>query len=101
MSESRRGEKHPMWGKPKSEEMRRKLSESQPNQRGIIQYTKDGVFIRNWDSARQAGRELKIAGSNITRCCRKRYNLAYNCIWRYADDPLIEEQSTQLRLDFE
>jgi group I intron endonuclease len=90
-------------GKPKSEQHRRRMSETRPNKRAILQYDSFGHFIRQWDSARQAGRELGINQSHIGKCCKryKSYKTLGGCIWRYADDPLLDEYPTQLTIDFE
>lgn len=77
-----------------SEDTRKRLSESNPRKKRIVQYDKFGHFIRNWDSAGQAGVALGIARTNITDCCQRkpRYHTAGGFIWRYADDPLLLEQ---------
>lgn len=45
-------------------------------------------FIRKWNSAREVEKELNIAHSQITACCKKRknYQTAGGYIWGYADD---------------
>ena len=52
----------------------------------ISQYTKDGEFIRNYDSSYQAGRITKTDHSSILAVCRKRRKSAGGFIWRYAND---------------
>lgn len=101
MSEGRRGENSPSYGKRHSEETRRKLSEL--NEKAILQYDKFGHFIRRWDSARQAGRELGILETQIGKCCKSKYRhkSAGGYVWRYADNPLPSNELTQLSLDFD
>lgn len=82
------GENHSNYGAYHSKESRLKRSELCLTKRPVCQYTKDGVFIRNWDSAKQASKELGISQPHITKCCQHKAKSAYNCIWRYADDPL-------------
>ena len=86
-----RGENSPNYGKKHSEESRKKMSEAQPNKRQVAQYTKNMIFIRNWDSISEASRELQIHQSSITQCCqRKPYkHKAGGYIWYYTDDPLL------------
>lgn len=36
----------------------------------IIQYTLDNEFVKEWDSATTASKELKINQGNITQCCK-------------------------------
>lgn len=51
----------------------------------ILQFSLDGEFIRKWNSAREVEKELNIAHSQITACCKKRknYQTAGGYIWRY------------------
>ena len=53
----------------------------------IIQFAKDGVLIRKWECATEAGAELNINPSLIISCCknRKHNKSAGNYIWRYYD----------------
>jgi len=110
-------------GKPKSAHHRLKMSEigkSQPlhrisqliecgknasieNKKPILQYDKFGNFIRLWDSATDAGKSLGICPSCISKCCLKRkgYQSTGGYVWRYANDPLLGEIPTQLKLDLE
>ena len=70
-----------MFGKHLSEEHKQKISKaiSKP----ILQFTLDSVFIREWQSATIASKELNINQSNITACCKGRYKSAGMYIWRY------------------
>lgn len=72
-------------GKPKSEEHKQKISQARKGKgnKPILQYTKDMVFIRDWDSATQASEELNLSQGNITQCCRNKQKSAYGYIWRY------------------
>lgn len=49
----------------------------------ILQLTKDGDFIRQWESAKQAERELNINQGNIIKCCKGKRKTAYGCHWKY------------------
>ncbi len=50
----------------------------------INMLSKDGGFIRSFDSAKQAERELKINNSNINECLRTKRKSAGGFIWQYA-----------------
>lgn len=84
-----RGEKSK--GKPKSKESVEKMRISltgKPNykiRKPILQYSKEHVFIKEWDSATSASKELNIYASAITSCCSGKINSAYGCIWRYKE----------------
>jgi hypothetical protein len=49
----------------------------------IVQHTIEGEFIREWESATTAGRELGINNSRISECCRGKLKTAGGFIWRY------------------
>lgn len=53
------------------------------NHRIILQYTEDGVFIKEWGSTMDIHRELGIDNSSISKCCRGKYKTAGGFIWRY------------------
>lgn len=59
---------------------RRKYNDK--NKKPIIQYGLNGVIIKEWDSAVDAGVSLKISHSNITRSC-KNYKTCGGFQWRY------------------
>ena len=65
-------------GVPRSEATKQKLSKK------ILQYTKSGEFIREWQSAYEAMRELGINRGNICACCKGKRPYAGGYVWRYA-----------------
>ena len=52
----------------------------------IIQYTKDGIFVRTYNSIISAAKDTNIDQSSITKCCRDKVKSAGGFIWRYASD---------------
>lgn len=40
-------------------------------------------FIKEWDSATIAGKELKISSSDICQCCKNKKNSCGNFKWKY------------------
>lgn len=50
----------------------------------ILQFTKSGEFIKEWQSAYEAERELGIAQSGICRCCNGIRKSAGGYVWEYA-----------------
>ena len=50
----------------------------------ILQFTKDGEFIKEWPSLSEAHRQLGIAYQNICKCLKGRRNHAGGFVWRYA-----------------
>lgn len=55
----------------------------------IIQFSLDGLKIKQWDSISEVGRVLNIPNSNIVKCCKHERRMAGGFIWRYADDVSI------------
>lgn len=51
----------------------------------ILQYSKSGEFIREWQSAAEVERVLGINNSNITKCCKCKRKYAGSFIWRYKE----------------
>lgn len=51
----------------------------------VLQFTKDGVFVREWIGAHQVEREIGIDASGIINCCnhRPRYKTAGGFKWEY------------------
>jgi group I intron endonuclease len=76
----RNGEKNPFFGKTHKHETKNKISESR--KRPIIQFDLDGNFLREWPSAKDIYRELKI---QCTSCCRGRSKTACGFIWKYKE----------------
>ena len=54
--------------------------------KSVIQYDKNYTFIKEWISAKEAGRKLNINAGNIGMCCRKERNYAGGYRWRYKYD---------------
>ena len=50
----------------------------------IKQFTKDGVFIKEYPSMKEAARKLNISQGHISSCCKGKSKSAYGYIWRYA-----------------
>ena len=51
----------------------------------IIQYDLNGNFIKEWNSAREASRTLKIQYKNISAVCRGKRNKCGNFIWKFKE----------------
>lgn len=75
-SEAKKGEKHPMYGL---------YGKDNPTSKPILQYTKDGTFIKEWASARDVERELGIKPPNISKCCKGIRPSAGGYVWKYKE----------------
>ena len=94
------GEASSMWGQHHTEEAKKKISESNKGKCGkaVKQYDSDGNFIKMYASTREAADELGLEnGSSITQCCKraKHFNQAGGYFWRYADDNVLDFESTE------
>ena len=84
LSESKKGIKHPMYGKKQSEEtIRKKIIKIS---KAINQYDLEGNFIRRWASATEAGTTMKLCISHITKCCKGKRKTCGGYIWKHAED---------------
>ena len=75
-------------GKCHSEKTKEKMSESKIGNHNaptkpILQYTKEGQFIKEWIGTREAERVLGINQSNITQCCKGTRKSAGGFVWKY------------------
>ena len=72
-------------GIPLSEATKKAISDAMKgvNAKKIMQFTKSCEFIREWQSAYEAERELGIAQSNICSCCNGKYKSAGGYVWKY------------------
>ena len=55
------------------------------NRKKVNQYTKDGEFIKTWDSLTEVQRETGFKNPNLSSCCTGKTKTAYGFIWRYED----------------
>lgn len=56
-----------------------------PHNNGVLQYNKEGVFIKEWKSASEAARELNINRSGISNCCNGKSKSSSGFIWKYVE----------------
>lgn len=63
----------------------------------ILQFTKDGKFVRKWDSSMQVERELGINNSNISKCCKRKLKSAGGYLWMYAKVGVFEIDVNKLK----
>lgn len=65
----------------------------------IIQLDLQNNFIREWNSAKIASKELNISRHHISSCCRGRRNKCGDYKWVYKSD--YKPTSTQLEINFQ
>ena len=74
-------------GVPLSEVHKKALSEA--HSKKILQFTKSGEFVREWQSAMEASRQLVISQGNICSCCNGIRKSASGFIWKYPEHSQI------------
>lgn len=65
----------------------------------VLQYTLDGVFIKEYNSANQASNQTGICHSDICKCCRGDTPRAGKYQWKYFGDDK-EIKPIKIRTDF-
>ena len=95
------GVKNPFYGRAHDEKTKSKLSnhfkgKKQSNEiivkrveklkKPIIQYTKEGNFVKEWDSIISAAKTLNICSQSINRCLKGKRPTAGSFIWKYSEN---------------
>ena len=73
-------------GIPRSEATKKAISDAMKgvNAKKILQFTKSGELIKDWQSAYEAAHNLGIAQSSICSCCNGKRKYAGGYVWKYA-----------------
>lgn len=61
-----------------------KEASKEKNSIPILQFAKDGTFVKEWPSTYETERQLGIHQSNICACLKGRRKFAGGFVWRYA-----------------
>ena len=90
LSEALSGEKNPNFGKHHSEEAKRKISEAQTGnhnrpQKSVLQFSKNGEFIAEYQSIIEAERQTGCHQSLICECCKGKRKSTGGYIWKYKE----------------
>lgn len=67
-------------GVPKSDEVKNKIGGSL--KKPILQYSKDGIFLKRWDSSKSASEFYKSSGSSLSACLNGKNKTAMGFIWK-------------------
>jgi len=75
-----------IW-KFKDEELAMSIEQNSKKQgTKVIQYTLDGIFVKNWDTIKIASETSGISNSNIMKCLYGKRKHAGGYLWKYADN---------------
>jgi group I intron endonuclease len=71
----------------KTEDKSGKMSEDTKRKIGkpVIQYSLQGLYIKEWNTIAEAGRALRIDYTRIPVCCKGRIKSSNGYIWRYKE----------------
>ncbi len=67
-----------------SEETKRRMSKG-GTRRELLQYTKDGEFVKEWPSAKIAAEVMGVTSSALTQCAGGRSRSSAGYVWRHKD----------------
>lgn len=73
-------------GVPRDEQTKKKIKEGTKHSwKPVLQFTKDGDFVREWKNFTSIKEELGFNHTNICACCQNKpkYKSAYGFIWKY------------------
>lgn len=94
----KKGKYHYNYGKTMNKETRiliskkKKDSENPKLYKPVLQYTIDGIFVKEYKSIKEAGIKLNINNTNnISACCRGKKKSAGGFKWAYKNPPLLKE----------
>jgi hypothetical protein len=80
-------------GVARTEETKEKIQKASAHSwRTILQFTKDGEFIREWKNLASIKEELGFHHTNICACCQNKpkYKTSYGFIWKYKDEKHLD-----------
>ena len=75
---------NPLTKEKKPKEFPQLRGKAHHNSKPIIQYSKEGIFIKEWGSSLQIEREIGICNSSIRSCCKGKQHTAGGYKWKYA-----------------
>lgn len=73
-------------GKPRPYDVRKKLSVA--HSKPVIQYSKEGIFIREYKSIKDAAKAMGISTGSISMCCHERTKTGRGYVWKFKKEAL-------------
>ena len=89
LSKAKKGENNPMYGKHLDDETKDKIRLR--HNKAVVQYTKEGEFVAEYESALVAKNITGIYSSNISKCCLGKFKSAGGFKWAYKNPPLFNK----------
>ena len=69
----------------------RNKRDAESKSKKVLQFTKDGVFVKEWCSAIEIERQLGFLNQAISNCCLGKQKSAYNYIWKFKKETTDEQ----------
>jgi len=62
-----------------------KLTHGTKPQKAVLQFTKEGIFVKEFVSTREASRQTEINQGNLSSCCigRSGYSHSGGFVWKF------------------
>ena len=76
------------WG-TRSERIIKKMRNHKSMSKTVLQFDKNGNFIKDWPSIREAARITNMSAGNIVRCCKERTEFCGGFSWKYKEKEAI------------
>jgi group I intron endonuclease len=91
MSECKKGDKHPF---KKNQEFRQRAVEHmqaliQANKKRVSQFTKDDIFVREFESVKDAAESIHVTPSSVTVCLKGRSKTSGGFKWKYSTSSVV------------
>lgn len=80
MREINTGENNPVYGRKMTDEDKIKRKA-----KSVIQYTKEGEFVAEYISIRDANSKTGVHRGDISKCCKEIFKQAGGYVWKYRD----------------
>ena len=76
------------WG-TRIERFIKKLRNHKSMSKSVLQFDKNGNFIKEWPSINEAARITNMSAGNIVRCCKEKSEFCGGFIWRYKEKEAV------------
>jgi len=86
MSECKKGDKHPFKKNPefRLRAVQHMQSLIQSNKKRVMQFTKDDIFVQEFESVNEAAESINVTPSSVTVCLKGRSKSAGGFKWKYS-----------------
>lgn len=72
------------------DELELRIKKIKVDNRPILQYTKDGIFIKEYKSLADVSRDNNVHSSNVTKCCQGKIKTIGGYAYKYKHDSIVD-----------